>query len=338
MEQIAPSLAEFDHENARIEKIEPAHRTTYESAVAKMHTRLVLYLRLKNTLQPQDAENWPQELATYEKLIPAGVAAVRAQQAGQKTDEMVLNNFTVFVRSFDRMVNFEPPLVIPPQTSGGEWTRTSDALLDALRDGKINPFVKAYAAMAGALKIGSVSDFNSALTDYRSSLVPNSSKALDKARAEVFFNRMEPFYNAMVIYVLADCCNIFMVQFFRNDATFGGLAYRTCIRDSHHGFDLSHGVGRASAGDESLFIGDFHRLGRGGVGDDFGKILQEWNRRGRFGGHRLHHAHHRAPPRARRRHDGNDARGCWTRISGWRRTSSSSRSAMRARLWRDFWR
>ena len=106
------------------------------------------------------------------------------------------------------MSGLEPPLIIPPQT-GADWSRTGDALLNSMRDGKINPAVKNYAAMADAFKSGNVAGFNSALADYRASLVPNFSREIKKARAEVFFNQMQPFYNAMVIYVLAGLLAIF---------------------------------------------------------------------------------------------------------------------------------
>ena len=206
--QIAPSLDAFDKENERIEKVEATQRNAYEHAVIKIHERLVLYLRLKNTVQPQDAQDWTQELSDYEKLIPAANAAVRAQQAGQKFDEATLNQFAGFTQAFQRMSDFEPPLIIPPQ-SGTDWTRTGDALINAMRDGKIDPSVKAYAAMADAFKSGNVAGFNSALADYRAMLVPNFSREIKKARAEVFFNQMQPFYNAMVIYVLAGLLAIF---------------------------------------------------------------------------------------------------------------------------------
>jgi ABC-type transport system involved in cytochrome c biogenesis permease subunit len=209
--QIAPSLQAFDQENERIEKVDSAQRNAYEHAVIKIHERLVLYVRLKNTIQPQDAQDWTQELSDYEKLIPAGVAAVRAQQAGQKFDEATLNQFGGYAQAFQRMSDFEPPLIIPPQTgqSQADWTRTGDALMAAMRDGKIDPSVKAYAAMADAFKAGDAKQFNQSLADYRASLVPNFSRELAKARAEVFFNQMQPFYNAMVIYVLAGLLAIF---------------------------------------------------------------------------------------------------------------------------------
>jgi ABC-type transport system involved in cytochrome c biogenesis permease subunit len=208
--QIAPSLDAFDKENVRVEKIESAGRSAYEHAVVKMHARMELYAQLKNTIQPQDAQNWSQELADYENSIPTGVAAVRAQQAGQKYDEQIFNSFLGELQRFDFMEQIEPPLIVPPaQNVSGDWQRVGTVLLEAAKGGKIDPAVQDYAAMADAFKSGNVAGFNSALADYRSSLVPSFSRALQKSRAEVFFNQMQPFYNAMVIYVLAGLLAIF---------------------------------------------------------------------------------------------------------------------------------
>ena len=208
--QIAPSLDALDKENERVEtNTVSSGRTAYEQAILKMHARLELYVQLKNTIQPQDAQNWKAELADYENLIPAGVAAVRAQQAGQKYDGQIFNQFLGELQRFDFMERLEPPLIVPPQNNSGDWKTVGTILLEAAKGENISPAIKNYAAMADAFKNGNVAGFNSALADYRSSLVPNFSRALAKSRAEVFFNQMQPFYNAMVIYVLAGLLAIF---------------------------------------------------------------------------------------------------------------------------------
>jgi ABC-type transport system involved in cytochrome c biogenesis permease subunit len=207
--QIAPSFDLLNKENERVEKIESAARTAYERAVSKVFERLLLYEQLKNTLQPQDAQNWRQELADYENLISAGVAAVRAQQAGQEYDQTVFNAFAADLQGFNDMSRLGAPLAVPPQNPSGDWQRVGTVLLEAAKGGKISPAVENYAAMADALKKGDAIVFNSALADYRSSLAPNFSRALAKSGAEVFFNQIQPFYNAMVIYVLAGLLAIF---------------------------------------------------------------------------------------------------------------------------------
>jgi ABC-type transport system involved in cytochrome c biogenesis permease subunit len=142
-------------------------------------------------------------------MIPDAVAAAKAQQAGEKFDQQTFTQFAGFIQAFQFMSRLEPPLILPPVGTSHDWRRVGDALLDAPRGAGIDPAIHDYAKMAGALAANQPDEFNAALRDYRSFLVPTQAKALAKARAEVFFNQMEPFYNAMVIYVLAGLLAIF---------------------------------------------------------------------------------------------------------------------------------
>jgi ABC-type transport system involved in cytochrome c biogenesis permease subunit len=206
--QIQPLIDTLEKENDRVQKIEAASRTAYENAIAKLHERLMLYAQLKNTIQPADAQDWPAELATFGKLIPAGIAAAKAQEAGQEFDRTNFTAFAANISRFQFMASLEPPLVLPPDGSR-DWRRMGDALLDAPRGTPADNFVHDYAKMAGALAANQPDQFNAAIADLCSQLVPNQAGALAKARAEVFFNQMEPFYNAMVIYVLAGLLAVF---------------------------------------------------------------------------------------------------------------------------------
>ena len=143
--QIAPSLEAFDKENARVEKIEAAQRSVYERAVVKVHARLELYEQLKNTIEPQDAQNWKQELTDYENLILAGVVAVQAQQAGKKYDEQIFNRFLNELQRFNFMEQFEPPLIVPPQNSGSDWQHVGELFCSTLP--KVDKFRRRFRIM-----------------------------------------------------------------------------------------------------------------------------------------------------------------------------------------------
>ena len=206
--QIQPTLDTFDKENQRVQKIESANRTAYENAIIKLHQRIMLYAQLKNAVQPADAQDWPAELAAYEALIPDGVAAIRAQQAGKPFNQTNFNAFVANIERFQFMANLEPPLILPP-SGAREWRRMGDALLEAPRGLALDKAVHAYAQMAGALDANQPEEFNAAVRDLRVELLAVQPKSLDKAQAEVFFNQMQPFYNAMVIYILAGLLAIF---------------------------------------------------------------------------------------------------------------------------------
>ena len=205
--QIEPSLDAFDKENERVEKIESAIRNAYERDVIKVHERMELYAQLANTIQPHNVQNWPQELADYEGLIPAGVAAVQAQQAKQKYDEQVFNAFLGELQRFDYMTEMEPPLIVPPEKTPGDWRNVATVLMQAAKGNPVPPIVGKYATMAGDFQSQDVAGFNSALVSLRESF--NVPRIMGKIRAEVFFNQMQPFYCAMVIYILAGLLAVF---------------------------------------------------------------------------------------------------------------------------------
>ncbi len=207
--QIATNNEAFERENVRVQKIAATDRTAYENAVAKMHERLGLYAQLKNTVQPEGATDWAAELNAFEKLIPDAVAAAKAQQAGEKFDEQKFNQFAGYISAFQYMSRMEPPLVLPPAGATHDWRRVGDALLEAPRGGTVDDFTRDYAKMSSALVTDNSDDFNAALHDLQSKLTTAQQPAIAKARAEQFFNQMEPFYNAMVIYVLAGLLAIF---------------------------------------------------------------------------------------------------------------------------------
>jgi len=203
--QIQPMLDTFGKENDRVQKIASTDRTAYENAIVKMEERLQLYATLRNTVQPAGAQNWPAELDAYQKLIPDGVLAVQAQQAGQKYDQTNFNIFVAYVQEFQFMAGLQPPLVLPPNGTAPQWRRMGEALLDApkAKSAPLDDSIRDYARMTGALAANQPEEFNAALRDLRSQIASNQPKAISKAQAEVFFNQMQPFYNAMVIYVLA---------------------------------------------------------------------------------------------------------------------------------------
>ncbi len=211
--QIQPVLSVMQEQVSRISEREQrkesdaSHRTVFEKAVMKLHARLVLYMRLKNTVQPQDARDWPAELKEYEALIAPGVEALRAQQAGREHDEALLHRFMRYLNKLEVMLRFEPPLLVPPPDHPGhdhtEWMRVGDVLLQAARGEPVPDSLHFYAEMAGAFRRGDAPEFNKQIVAYRASLSPKFDHAKLKAGREELFNRMEPFYKAMVMYVLA---------------------------------------------------------------------------------------------------------------------------------------
>ncbi len=214
--QIQPSLDAFDKENERVEQIEQGVRNAYERDVVKVHERMELYAQLANTVQPHDAQNWKQEMADYESLIAPGVAAVRAQQSGKKYDQNIFNGFLEELQRFDYMSKLEPPLIIPPDQTPGKWRNVGTIMLEAAKGESVSPAVGQYAAMTAALQSQDTAAFNSISRKLFTETLPKTPRIrfLGKERgfttlAEAFFNQLQPFLNAMVIYIFAGLLAVF---------------------------------------------------------------------------------------------------------------------------------
>lgn len=204
--QIKPGLDQIRQQAERISKIEASHRTPFEQAVWHLQNRMFLYMRLQNTLQPQDTRDFPAELDQYVNSVTSGMEAFHAQEKGQSYDQEVLEQFSRALGRFDAMNRMEPPLLIPPTDASqslDDWKRVGQALLEVVHGHDLSPAVKHYAAMAGYFRQGKVEDFNKEVAAYRTSLETPYHDYLRKASSETFFNRVQPFYQSLAMYVLA---------------------------------------------------------------------------------------------------------------------------------------
>ena len=78
--QLEPVLSIIEEQGKKAEDVKEETRTTFQKQVVKLSNAVMLYRRLKYTLQPEDAENWSAEVAGFQRdLIPARKAA----QSGQ---------------------------------------------------------------------------------------------------------------------------------------------------------------------------------------------------------------------------------------------------------------
>ena len=152
--QLSAAFGAFNPEAERCEKIDAPNRSAYERAVIKLAEQRILYTSLKNTLEPEDATNWPGALARYESIMPAGIAAVRAQQAGEKYDSAIFDEFARDLQHFDYMSEVNPPLILPPAGPEQEWHKMGVALLDTARGVPVDQRINDYAALTGALAAG----------------------------------------------------------------------------------------------------------------------------------------------------------------------------------------
>ena len=84
-----------------------------------------------------------------------------------------------------------------------EWHSVGDSLLQILGSGGIHPVVKEYAAIGDAYRGGDRSAFNQHVGRPRLFFSREQPNATKRTSYEFLFNRLQPFSQAMAIYVLA---------------------------------------------------------------------------------------------------------------------------------------
>jgi cytochrome c-type biogenesis protein CcsB len=204
-EDLTRLLPEIDRQARKAGSIEDAQRSTYQKQVLKLANAIYLYQRLRSSIQPDDATNFAAMLSEYQAALPAGVAALRAQRAGQKFDEAAYRRLASFAQQFNTMAQYAYPLAVPPLDPADKegWQNVGASLLDAIETGKIHPAVTSFARMGTAYAGNNASEFNTALAEYKNWLEPQFPTAATKGRAEFYFNQVKAFLHATIIYIFA---------------------------------------------------------------------------------------------------------------------------------------
>jgi ABC-type transport system involved in cytochrome c biogenesis permease subunit len=196
----------MDKQADRIEDIQTSQRTVFESQMMKLYDAVNLYQRLEVSLKPLGSDDFAAEVDAYQKSIAPGVAAVNTRATGGKYDAAALTQFLGFLDSYDTVGKFAVILIIPPAEGQGPsdaWENIGTNLMQSARTGEINPAVKYYAAMVSAYRADRPAEFNQAVAGYRIWLADHFAPQVNKSGREFFFNTLQPFYKATVIYVVA---------------------------------------------------------------------------------------------------------------------------------------
>ena len=201
--ELTPFLKQIDEQGEQAEKLQAVDRSAYQSAILNLRNALLLYQRLKNSLQPEDAENFAAELQAFEKAVPEAARAARARETGAAFDQAQLDQVAEVVQGYERLAEMAYLLAVPPPSGSGDWRSVGQAIMQSIAARGIDPIVKLYASLGDAYRTGDGAAFDQAvdrLTDHVAQLQPIGTK---RVRYEFFFNAVDPFTHSMILYVLA---------------------------------------------------------------------------------------------------------------------------------------
>ncbi|MGZ6143477.1 MAG: cytochrome c biogenesis protein, partial [Myxococcales bacterium] len=172
---LSPHLAEIERQAQAAQPVDAKQRTRFQGAVLNLYERINLYYRLQNTIQiPMGAP------------LAAEIAARRDPKGAQ--DRQALGELAVF-----------RPL--PP--AAGEKADNWRSVGEALQARDLDPALEPLSRLAAAYDGQELAAFGAAVADLHAAVAARQPDALQKARSESLFNRAEPFYLGMVIYLLA---------------------------------------------------------------------------------------------------------------------------------------
>ncbi len=203
--ELSPFLKQIDDQGEQSDKLQSVERSAFQNAILNLRNALVLYQRLKNSVQPEDAQNFSAELATLESNLPAAGQAARKREAGENFDKAKLDNVAELIQRYQKMAEFGYVLAVPPSSLGqrDQWHSVGEAIVRSIGSGQIHPAVKMYAALGDAYRRGDRSAFNRNVDLLANLMAKEQPVATKRASFEFLFNHVDPFTHSMVLYVTA---------------------------------------------------------------------------------------------------------------------------------------
>jgi ABC-type transport system involved in cytochrome c biogenesis permease subunit len=199
---LAPYLRTIDEQGDQSDKLQSVQRSAYQNAVVNLRNALVLYQRLKNSVQPEGTENFVAELDAFDNALPEAAKAARQREAGGTFDQAKLNRVVELLQRYQRIAEAAYVLAVP-SAKPSEWHSIGENLVESVAAGKIDPIVKLYAQIGDAYRANNRSLFSQQVDLLAGALAKEQPTAAKRTSFEFFFNQVDPFTHSMVLYVLA---------------------------------------------------------------------------------------------------------------------------------------
>jgi len=201
--EFAPFLKQIEEQGDQADKLEAVQRSAYQSAILNLRNGLVLYQRLKNSVQLEGSQNFAAELKTYQANVPGAANAAAQAQRGENFDRAKLNDVAELIQKYEKISEMAYILAVPSADRSGDWHSVGDSLLHSVSTGKIHPIVFEYAQIGDAYRARDQAAFNQHVDLAANFFAKEQPNATKRTSFEFLFNRLQPFSQSMALYVLA---------------------------------------------------------------------------------------------------------------------------------------
>jgi hypothetical protein len=216
LKDLQPRVKDIGERVARASKVKAADRTVSDREWLKLRDAIVVYERLKNSLQPNSFlqgdtpgqridYDFGAKLATYEGDLRTAIASRRngnKDALDKPTEERVV----AFVRPYGgvaraALVSFVPPM--DPDRGRDRWLNAGTAVVSSSRTGTFPASMSFLARMSTAYAHGNADEFNRQLAGYARWLAARGlTLEVRRAGTESFYNRFQPLARALSVYLV----------------------------------------------------------------------------------------------------------------------------------------
>lgn len=179
-------------------------RTRYQKAVIELANNMIKFHALSSSLHHGETPSFREELQALKRIVPTGIEAMNKRQQGEEFDDEAFAQMMAFGATYQRFEATSLFFTHPQSDAEGElaWEKPAFVLSEISRTGSPSEISAQYATLVDAYRLGDPELFNQAVSNLHAAIAQVSPDAFGKSAAEQQFNYLEPFYVAMVGYVI----------------------------------------------------------------------------------------------------------------------------------------
>jgi ABC-type transport system involved in cytochrome c biogenesis permease subunit len=208
-DELKQSLAQIENQSTLAAQVDSETRNPFQRDILKLRNALLLYLRLKNSVQVEGSPDFAKEVDVFGRIIGPGLESVKARDEGKSFDQNAFQNILEFTQRYQNLAQAKYAYAFPNPSAANEtdrWQHVGEALLGSIGTGTVSYPVKAFSQLVSDYRKGDTEGFNSVLHEYQAFLEKTVPSELTRPRVEFLFNNASPFLQAMVLYLAVFVC------------------------------------------------------------------------------------------------------------------------------------
>ncbi len=202
--ELKPFLKKIEEQGEQADKLQSVERSAYQNAILNLRNALILYQRLKNSVQPEGATDFSGELQLFESArFRRRPEAAGHREKGEKFDQTELDRVTALVQRYDQLAESAYLRWSRPRAQSGDWRSVGQALTQSITEREIIRWSNCMPRWAMPIGLGIEMLFEQQVDLLLKSDRARASQGTERARYEFLFNQVDPFTHSMVLYLAA---------------------------------------------------------------------------------------------------------------------------------------